>query len=103
MRVLVTGGLGFQGWHIVKALVYRDHDVTIINTPSSRARFLLEQLNKDSDFTFPWDAVVWGSITDQEILEKTIPDHDAIIHLAAWASVDQSLDRPWPPFEVNAI
>jgi dTDP-glucose 4,6-dehydratase len=79
--------------------------VTIINTLSPRAKFIHEQLKRlfVNWFLDKHLNVVWGSVTDQEILEKTVPDHDALIHLAAWASVDQSLDRPWPPFEVNAI
>lgn len=98
-RVLITGGLGFQGLHLALALLAQGRQVTVLNTPSPRARGALLPVF-ESQATRE-DAVVWGSVTDQEVLEKVIPAHDAVVHMAAWASVDQSLDRPWPPWEVN--
>ena len=102
MKILVTGGLGFQGIHIVAALLQRGHDVSVLNTPSERARTvmipaLLAMVDQRSLVN-----VILGSVTDADTLEKVMPYQDAVIHMAAWASVDQSLDRPWPPWEVNA-
>jgi|SRR6185503_11136339 len=100
-RVLITGGLGFQGFHLATKLLATDHEVTVLNTPSPRASRLASLL--------PWNGVrdpnlhvVYGSVADMEILEKTLPEQHAVVHMAAWASVDVSLDRPWPPFEINA-
>lgn len=94
-KVLVTGGLGFQGSHVARALAAEGRHVTVLNTPSPRARRIATTLD-------PAIRLVYGSVHDAEILEKVLPDHDAVLHLAAWASVDVSLDRPWPPFEINA-
>ncbi len=93
--VLVTGGLGFQGAHLARALAAEGRKVTVLNTPSLRARKIRALLPRYID-------VVYGSVHDAEILEKVLPGQDAVIHMAAWASVDVSLDRPWPPFEINA-
>ena len=94
-RILITGGLGFQGSHLARALAAEGRTVTVLNTPSVRARQIRTLLPRHID-------VVYGSVHDAEVLEKILPDQAAVIHMAAWASVDVSLDRPWPPFEINA-
>lgn len=94
-RILITGGLGFQGAHLARALAAEGRTVTVLNTPSLRARQIRTLLPRQID-------VVYGSVHDAEILEKVLPGQAAVIHMAAWASVDVSLDRPWPPFEINA-
>jgi nucleoside-diphosphate-sugar epimerase len=104
-RVLVTGGLGFQGSHLGFKLLERGDAVTLLSTPSQRNYVALHSLYASMDkVSCPKNRVrvVLGSVADAEILEKTLPGHDAIIHMAAWASVDASLERPWPAFEVNA-
>lgn len=104
MKVLVTGGLGFQGSHLVETLLNRGDEITILTTPSVRntARWNLLNISRRLALTPANLNVVLGSVADAEILEKTIPGHDAVVHMAAWTSVDVSLDRPWPPFEINA-
>lgn len=92
--ILVTGGCGFQGSWLVRHWTDQGRRVTVLNTPSPRARAMATRIGAVS--------MVWGSVHDAEILEKVLPGHDAVVHLAAWASVDVSLDRPWPPFEINA-
>lgn len=101
-RVLITGGLGFQGMHLARACAARGDAVTVLNTPSPRAMgTMLPALLHGLDTRYVI-TVVLGSVTDADTLEKVVPGHDVVLHLAAWASVDQSLDRPWPPWEVNA-
>jgi UDP-glucose 4-epimerase len=97
-KILVTGGLGFQGFHLAQHWAREGREVTVLNTPSARAFRLADLLAQ----RLPPIRVVYGSVHDMEILEKTLPEQDAVVHLAAWASVDVSLDRPWPPFEINA-
>lgn len=104
-RVLVTGGFGFQGSHLVMALLDRGDHVTVLSTPSARNQqkvtLVRERMARVATPSENLIAVA-GSVADAEILEKTIPGHDAVVHMAAWTSVDVSLDRPWPPFEINA-
>ena len=104
-RYLVTGALGFQGFWLTTALLQRGDMVTALSTPSLRNREAFHRLHDwmaQAKIPPPRLHVVMGSVADAEILEKTIPGHDAIVHMAAWASVDASLDRPWPSFEINA-
>ena len=104
-RVLVTGGLGFQGYFISQALLARGDTVTALSTPSLRNREAFRRIHDwmaRTKIPGPRLHVVMGSVADAEILEKTVPGHEAIVHMAAWTSVDVSLDRPWPSFEINA-
>jgi nucleoside-diphosphate-sugar epimerase len=104
-KVFVTGGLGFQGFALAQALLARGDAVTILSTPSLRNRERFHRLHEwmaQAQIPPPRLHVVMGSVADAEILEKSIPGHEAIVHMAAWTSVDASLDRPWPSFEINA-
>lgn len=92
--VLITGGLGFQGFHLAVRLASEGRAVTVLNTPSQRALDAAQRLGLGI-------RVVWGSVTDVELLDKLVPTVDAVVHMAAWTSVDVSLERPWPYFEAN--
>jgi dTDP-glucose 4,6-dehydratase len=94
--VLITGGLGFQGLHLALALREQGRHVMVFNTPSARAR---ARAPLAAAAGIP---VLWGSVHEPETLEKVLPGFQGIVHMAAWASVDVSLERPWPPFEINA-
>ena len=93
MRILITGGLGFQGSHLAEHFHKKGHEITILNTFSNRAKTLLEQFN------LPWHCV-WGSITDRELVEKTIRDHDVVFHLAV-KPLGMSFDKPEEVVKVN--
>ena len=62
MRILVTGGAGFQGSHLSEALLTMGHHVTILNTLSVAAKRNLRifESNKLAD-------IVFGSVTDWEL------------------------------------
>ena len=94
MRILVTGGAGFQGSHLVEKWVEVGHQVTVLNTFSDRA---MRNLSFISDRV----VIVWGSVTDREIVEKTVRGHDVVAHLAAHINVDESLRNPRMYTDVN--
>ena len=88
MRVLVTGGAGFIGSHVVDALVDAGHEPRIFDVVSS-----------------PWhDSVdtVIGDLTDLDALAATAQDCDAIAHLAAIADVNHVAADPAYAERVNA-
>lgn len=91
MKVLITGGLGFQGWHLTNALVDRGHDVTVLATPSKRSR--------DRGVV---PAVVWGSVTDPVIVRAAFEDQDVVVHMAAMANPEACRERPMDAVAVNA-
>jgi len=90
MRVLVTGGAGFIGSHVVDKLRARGHQPVIYDQRPS-----------------PWhraDEVetVIGSITDREALERALAGCDAVAHLAAMADVNDVHRDPEDAEQVNA-
>jgi dTDP-glucose 4,6-dehydratase len=87
MRILITGGCGFQGSHLAELWVDAGHDITILNTYS---KVSLRNIEAISDRI----TLVWGSITDFEVVEKTVRGHEVVVHLAARVSVDDSIDHP---------
>ena len=96
MRVLITGGAGFQGSHLAERLVWGGHEVTVLSTLSEEAEQNIAGCVDDI-------AIVWGSITDVEIVDKTVRDQDAVVHMAARVNVDESIDSPVSFLTVNVL
>jgi dTDP-glucose 4,6-dehydratase len=96
MRILVTGGAGFQGRHLVAKWIGAGHDVTTLNTFSEGAEQAAAEWG-------PKPRIVWGSVTDKEIVLKTARDQDVVVHLAARVSVDESIAHPLDVLSVNVI
>ena len=86
MRYIVTGGAGFIGSNIVKKLVARGDDVTVIdNLNTGKEENLKSVIDK---ITFLKD-----SILNRELLEKQSQNIDGIFHQAALASVQDSFSK----------
>ena len=100
MNILVTGGAGFQGSHLVEALVKKGHFVRILNTPSEHAknnvkRYLMNYTMDDRV------EVVWGSVTDKYLLNICMRDVERVFHLGAKINVDESLKVPLDFLNIN--
>jgi UDP-glucose 4-epimerase len=86
VRYIVTGGAGFIGNNIVKKLVARGDDVTVIdNLNTGKEENLKSVIDK---ITFLKD-----SILNRELLEKQSQNIDGIFHQAALASVQDSFSK----------
>ncbi len=96
MKILVTGGAGFIGSHAVQRLVGDGHEVTVFDNLSTGSR---ENLQPEQGSI----RLVCGDVRDRgacmKLLSETRPD--AIAHLAALASVPQSINAPELAHEVN--
>ena len=94
MRYIVTGGAGFIGSSIVKKLVARGDNVTVIdNLNTGKEENLKSVIDK---ITFLKD-----SILNRELLEKQSQNIDGIFHQAALASVQDSFSKPDEYHDVN--
>ncbi|RME56272.1 NAD-dependent epimerase/dehydratase family protein [Candidatus Parcubacteria bacterium] len=93
-RVLVTGGAGFIGSHVVDALLTNRFLVTVLDDFSTGT---MQNLPCES----PNLTVIDGSILDREKVKNSLSGCGTIIHLAAIASVQQSVDDPFTTHQVN--
>lgn len=85
MRVLVTGGAGYIGSHVVLDLLDHGHNVVVLDDLSLGH---IENVDKRAEF-------IHGSTlndSDLEIVMKNKPD--AVIHLAAWKAAGESMTHP---------
>lgn len=95
-RVLVTGGAGFIGGHLVDELMSRDFDVVVLDDLSSGERDDLSQHLGKSSF-----CLVEGDVRNSADVKKALDGVDAVFHLAAIVSVDFSVKNPLLVNEVN--
>jgi UDP-glucose 4-epimerase len=89
MRVLVTGGAGFIGSHLVDLLLQNGDEVTALDDLSTGRYRNVRHLLDNPDFHF-----VEGSVLDMQVLEPEVSRADAIYHLAAAVGVQLIVDRP---------
>ncbi|OHV30034.1 MULTISPECIES: NAD-dependent epimerase/dehydratase family protein [Pseudofrankia] len=92
MKVVVTGGAGFLGSHLTRALLSAGCEVIVVDDLSTGAVSNLSGL--------PVKLIV-GSVTDRAILEEAAAGADSIVHLAARPSVERSLLDPLASHDVN--
>lgn len=95
MKVLVTGGAGFIGSHLVDKLVELNYDVIVLDDLSSGKS---ENINTNA-------YSVKGSINDTEILEDLFSFHkfDYVYHLAAQINLRKSISDPAADANTNII
>lgn len=86
-RILVTGGAGFIGSHLVDALLARGHGVRVLDNFSSGRHANLPSGHPALD-------VLTGDVADPAALEAAMAGCTAVVHLAAVASVQASVDDP---------
>jgi len=92
LKVFVTGGAGFIGSTVSRALLDMEHDVTVYDNLSRGRKELVPE---DAEF-------VRGDIADEEAMTKHLKGHDAVVHLAGFLEVNVSVQKP-VEFAVNNI
>jgi UDP-glucose 4-epimerase len=96
LRVLVTGGAGFIGSHLVKVLLRAGHFVRVLDNFSTGSMDNIVDVARDVE-------IVVGDVRDYSVVEKCVRGVDVVIHLAALIDVAESIERPDLYFEVNVI
>ncbi|MFX1537136.1 MAG: SDR family NAD(P)-dependent oxidoreductase [Promethearchaeota archaeon] len=96
VKVLVTGGAGFIGSHVVDRLVNEGHDVRVIdNLSTGKLENIVDYFRSDKvDF-------VNCDIRDTELVRKCVEGGETVIHLAAVTSVPFSIADPHFTHETN--
>jgi nucleoside-diphosphate-sugar epimerase len=91
MKALVTGGAGFIGSHVSEGLLAQGWEVTV-----------LDDLSNGFSANVPSGArLVRGAASDMDVLDETMAGCNAIFHLAAVSSVQDSLARPVAVHDIN--
>jgi UDP-glucose 4-epimerase len=96
MRVLVTGGAGFIGSHLVEALVNKGDAVTVIdNVSTGNLENLVSVKNKIE--------IVSGDIRDSALIESLTEKTDLIFHMAAALGVNTILESTLESISTNIV
>lgn len=102
-KILITGGAGFIGSHLVKLMVQKYPDYKIINLDLLTYAGNLNSI-KDIE-TAPNYTFVRGDIGDPELMKELFLDFqiDSVIHLAAESHVDRSISDPMSFINTNIV
>lgn len=92
MKCLVTGGAGFIGSHLVRALLYQGHDVRVLDNYSTGKRENIEGLQVEA---------IEADVRDYFAVQEAVGGMDYVFHLAALASVGRSIRDPLTTHSVN--
>lgn len=95
MRVLVTGGAGYIGAHVVRSLRSSGHDVAVLDDFSTGSRTRLT----------PEAPLFTGSLLDTAFVEASLNTFgaDAVVHIAAKKAVEESVADPLFYYEENVV
>ena len=94
--ILITGGAGFIGSHLVDALLAKGHAVRVLDDLSTGK---LSNLPLDN----PAVQLIVGDVADAERVARAAEGCQAVVHLAAVASVQASVDDPVRTHQSNFI
>lgn len=99
-NILVTGGLGFIGSHVVVELIESGYDVLIVDDLSNSQITVLDGLEAITGRRLPF---IKGDLSDPEVTHSLFATHDidAIIHFAAKKAVGESVEKPLLYYKVN--
>lgn len=104
---LITGGVGFIGYHVSRALLMRGDRVTIVDDFSNAPYPTREKRRNERDLRDMPEgkrlAIVEGCVTHRELIDRTLAESaaDGVIHLAGLAGVRPSFERPAAYARVN--
>ena len=105
MKVLVTGGCGFIGHHLVDYILRNtDHDVVVIDKLSYAAKGLTRLVDTNAIDNQRVQIITWDLCVELSVgLIDELSDVDVIVHMAAETHVDNSIDDPIKCIQNNVM
>lgn len=94
LKILITGGAGFIGKHLIKSLLKNENIVTVFDNFSNS--------DKKSELSLIKGVkIIEGDITKLNDISNAVKDQQIVIHLAAKISVEESIKNPSETFRIN--
>ncbi len=98
MQVLITGGAGFIGTHLTRALLARGDSVSILDNMSTGGIENIEEFMSHPKYSFAIE-----SLDNALVLDRLASQADVIVHLAAAVGVFVVVERPTETIETNVL
>jgi UDP-glucuronate 4-epimerase len=102
VSILITGGAGFIGSHVVEALLARGQRVVALDSFDDFYAREVKERNLEIARSHEGFRLVEGDIRDEATL-ASLPDVESVVHLAARAGVRPSIEQPLLYSDVNLI
>ena len=104
-NILITGGAGFIGSHVIRHLLEVHADLHIVNLDALTYAGNIENLSDLSEDSAKRHTFIEGNICDRELVNGLFQKHqfDGVIHLAAESHVDRSIENPMTFLETNIM
>lgn len=92
-RILVTGGKGFIGSHLIDKLLKQNFDITTYDRSEKTVRYE------------GWDKVkhTQGDILDKELIGQTVANFDYVFHLAGVLGTSETIENIYEAVELNIV
>ena len=102
-RILVTGGVGFIGYHVTRALLARGDEVVVLDDFSEGPYPRGDKRRNEADLRreFPACRIVEGCVTERAVIGPLFVGQEAVLHLAGLAGVRPSFADPARYARVN--
>ncbi|MFX1276305.1 MAG: GDP-mannose 4,6-dehydratase [Promethearchaeota archaeon] len=100
MKILILGGAGFIGSHLVDELIKRDHEITVYDNLEPQVHGIL---NKPPDYLAKNIKFIRDDILNTDSLIQSLKDIEIVYHLAAMVGVGQSMYQIEKYVEINTL
>ena len=92
MKLFITGGAGYIGSHVVKALGEKEHEIIVY-----------DNLSTGHDWAVLYGKLVQGDLSDRKLLKEVLTTFkpDAVMHFAASIQVEESVRKPLQYYKNN--
>jgi len=95
MKILITGGMGFIGLHLVDYLLKKGNKIIVLDNFSNSNKNLIKKIqNKNL-------RIIEGDVRKIDDIVNSMENQEVVIHLAAKISVNESIENPNETFDVN--
>jgi UDP-glucose 4-epimerase len=96
MKILITGGSGFIGSHLVEKLLQQGHKLSVIDNLSTGKFSNIKPFLRNPRFSYTIDTIL-----NRKVLRQLIEENDQIYHMAAAVGVKYIIDNPLQSLKVN--